>query len=375
MASGDTKTEALLKALENGGEIDEIVGCCNTKMQDYILDNIDAVNSAKDAITNKGGTVGDTGLAGLAEEIETIPSGGGSEDWGTVTYRAISASEDVTLTIQSAYEYGTLCTADSNPVIEDTEILMTEIKEVKLGRSATFAGNEFLRGASNLTKLEGTENLEIIGYGFLWDCSSFNQELDLSHIKKIDSQFLHGCTSYNQSIDLSSADNIGSYFLLGCSLFNNSIHLPNVEFIGTSFLSGCSAFNQPLSLPETLTNIGPSFLQNCTSFNQSIDLSHIQHIGNSFMEGCSSFSQSLTIPSGVTSIGTRFMYNCNNFTGTLTCESGSGLSTSNQTLGTQTSSAPMYTTGVTLAGSHASDWKTKYADRTSSPYRKLILSS
>lgn len=35
------------------------------------------LQSAKDAVTTKGGTVGDTGLAGLASEIATIPSGGG----------------------------------------------------------------------------------------------------------------------------------------------------------------------------------------------------------------------------------------------------------------------------------------------------------
>lgn len=375
MASGDTKTEALLKALENGGELDNIVGCCNTKMQDYILDNIDAVNSAKDVITSKGGTVGDTGLAGLAEEIETIPSGGGTEDWGTIKYQYLDSDPAQTLTIQSAYEYSTLCTSDANPIIDGESRFKSGIREVSLGSSATFAGNEFLKDAYNLVKLDGTENLIEIGYGFLFGCTSFNQALNLSHIRHIGDQFLHGCTSFNQPLDLSGAESIGIQFLLGCSGFNSSIHLPNITSIGTSFLSSCTMFNQPLTLPDTLTDLGPSFLNNCTSFNQPIDLSHIQRIGNSFMEGCSSFSQSLTIPSGVTSVGTRFMYNCNNFTGTLTCESGSGLSTSNQTLATQTNSAPMYATGVTLAGSNASDWKTKFADRTSSPYRKLIVSS
>lgn len=35
--------------------------------------------AAKTAITTAGGTVGDTGLAGLATEIGTIPSGGGAD--------------------------------------------------------------------------------------------------------------------------------------------------------------------------------------------------------------------------------------------------------------------------------------------------------
>lgn len=45
-----------------------------------IATEIQALNtnltSAKNAVTAKGGTVGDTGLAGLADEIATIPSGG-----------------------------------------------------------------------------------------------------------------------------------------------------------------------------------------------------------------------------------------------------------------------------------------------------------
>ena len=35
------------------------------------------LSAAKSAVTTKGGTVGNTGLAGLASEIATIPSGGG----------------------------------------------------------------------------------------------------------------------------------------------------------------------------------------------------------------------------------------------------------------------------------------------------------
>lgn len=47
-----------------------------------IADEIQNLNAnlaaAKAAIVAKGGTVGDTGLAGLASEINSIPSGGGA---------------------------------------------------------------------------------------------------------------------------------------------------------------------------------------------------------------------------------------------------------------------------------------------------------
>ena len=45
MASGDTKTEAMLNVLGNGGSGDEFRGCCNTKTQQYILDAIDRINA------------------------------------------------------------------------------------------------------------------------------------------------------------------------------------------------------------------------------------------------------------------------------------------------------------------------------------------
>lgn len=45
MASGDTKTEAMLNVLGNGGSGDQFRGCCNTKTQQYILDAIDRINN------------------------------------------------------------------------------------------------------------------------------------------------------------------------------------------------------------------------------------------------------------------------------------------------------------------------------------------
>ena len=55
---------------------------------DEIQDLNTNLQAAKSAVTAKGGTVGDTGLAGLAEEIASIPSGGSEDpgDWGLVEY-------------------------------------------------------------------------------------------------------------------------------------------------------------------------------------------------------------------------------------------------------------------------------------------------
>lgn len=50
MASGDTKTEALLNILGNGGSYEGISGCGNTKTQDYIIDAIDRIQTVEDEV-------------------------------------------------------------------------------------------------------------------------------------------------------------------------------------------------------------------------------------------------------------------------------------------------------------------------------------
>ena len=73
------------------------------------------------------------------------------------------------------------------------------------------------------------------------------------------------------------------------------------------------------------------------------------------------------------------MYECNNFVGPLVCNCpATSLPTTgsnNEMLATNSNTSPMYTTGVTLTGTYASDWKTALPDRDSSPYRKLIVGS
>lgn len=50
MANGDTKTEALLNILGNGGDASAYRGCCNTKTQNYILDAIDRVQNIEEEV-------------------------------------------------------------------------------------------------------------------------------------------------------------------------------------------------------------------------------------------------------------------------------------------------------------------------------------
>ena len=75
MANGDTKTEALLNILGNGGTADKYRGCCNTKTQGYIIDAIDRINAIS-GVSDFIGTDGTAdGVHGLVPAPATTDAG------------------------------------------------------------------------------------------------------------------------------------------------------------------------------------------------------------------------------------------------------------------------------------------------------------
>ena len=263
------------------------------------------LTAAKNAVVTKGGTVGDTGLAGLENEILSIPSGGGGT-WGTVTY-VDSNNVEHTVTIQSEDEYFSLGHSGSNVyslTIDNVTFSNTDIIRVDLGNYAEYAPSYFLNNCQNLTTLTGVENLLATSDNFLKQCSKLNCELNFSKLWIA-----------------------GDYFMPQCSSFNSIISIPKVHNIGRNFMERCTSFAQTLTLGSQLQRL---------------------YVGT-----------------------TQFMWRCDNFT-SLVCNC-SVYPTDNNSLSTNNSSATMYTTGITLTGTYASDWKTALPDRTSSPYRKLIL--
>lgn len=262
--------------------------------------------SAKAAVTTKGGTVGDTGLAGLASEIATIPSGGGGTDWGSVVYD--NGNGENTAKIQNANELFTLCDNNGGPAfINNVSIPFNNIKEVELGEAAILLPDYFLYGATGLRSIKGEGNLRQVGHYFLSNAQ-----------------------------------------------FSFALNFANLEAVGNYFMSNCTSFNSSLSFPKLVTT------------------------GNYFLNQLTSFAQPITMPSTLSAMGNYFMYRCNNFTGPLNCEGPTNpnrITTQAQSFGTNLSSAIMYTTGITLTGPYASDYKSKLPDRTSSPFRKLILGS
>lgn len=298
------------------------------------------LQDAKSAVTTKGGTVTDSGLAGLATEIASIPSGGTLDNYGSITY------------------------LDSNN-IEQTLTLATEDDYIELTLGVWQISNFTINNVSvDRTKITSVTIADGVQY--------------------IPDEFCYNCTSLTSATIPSSVHFIGLSAFYNCRIATASFSLDNVINISENFMYGNNTFNSPLALPR-VTSIGTNFLRGCSSFNSSLTINDdCEYIGNSFLRQCSAFAQSFSVPSGLYMLSTGFfnpqryfMYQCDSFTGPLVCNCpATSLPTTGldiEMLATNDSSKPMYTTGVTLTGPYAQAWKDALPDRTSSPYRKLIV--
>ena len=265
----------------------------------------------------------------------------------------------------------------------------------------TSIGKSFLRSCSPFNQpLTIPSSVTSIGHFFLSDCSSFNQPLTIpSGVTRIGDNFLSASSSFNQPLTIPSGvtsigDNflsasssfnqpltipsgvtrINTYFLYNCNSFNQPLTIPSgVTRINTYFLSGCISFNQPLTIPSSVTSIGGYFLYNCNSFNQPLTIpSSVTSINTYFLSGCISFNQPLTIPSSVTSISNNFLRNCVSF---IKLEYNASVYPTDDYSLSQNNNNKTSTngTGILITGTNASELKASLPDRTSSPYRKLVL--
>ena len=232
----------------------------------------------------------------------------------------------------------------------------------------------------------------VLGPGFLAGCRDFNQPLDLSKVKAISASFLSSCPSFNQPLTFAPGTSINSdSFMAYCSVFNQPLDFSGCTFnsnqVGGAFMIQCARFNSALVFPAAVDTIGNNFLASCSAFNQPLTfLNGILTIGTGFLWGCSSFNQNISLPSGMVKIGgfvgsTYFLYECNSMVGTIDVGSNpasiinADSSNSASAFATTNASAPSYTTGITLAGATAADWKAKFPDSAQSPYRKILLAS
>lgn len=342
------------------------------------------LTAAKDAVVAKGGTVGDTGLAGLSTEIATIPMPG-TYDYGTVTVcsytytGSVDSTSSCTVTItdadeffETALEMGWLyVSTDSGDIIGqvdfqyqsggwntqgdyDTKYTAADLNQigltVALDSGATWANFTirfvFTFNTSNTSQLNITEKVDFLSLGYLntkyseyggmgdrmmSSTFTFNDSLYLkaqivsytagADVTKTPDCFLAG--SYNlSSVSLTGVTEVGPHFLDSCSEFNSPITIPStVTKIGSYFMSGCESFDQAITFPATTTEIGSGCLYNCASLDSQVTVSGPVTSLDRFMNGCSAYNQPFTIPSTLTIIN-EFMTSCSAFNQPITIPNG-----------------------------------------------------
>lgn len=234
-----------------------------------------------------------------------------------------------------------------------------------IGNEVDNVGEAFMANCQNLISIKGVEKLKTIGKYFLYECINFNSPISLHpELTTIPQSFLAYCRSFNYPLIIpNNVTLIGGQFMLYCSAFNSPITFSNsLQTIQTSgggyiggFMSECNAFNQPIVFPNSLQDI------------QSGGLVH-----------CDNFSESVTLPSSSTPIyiNKYMLMSSDNFIGPLVCNcppDTSSSSTNDTFLTTTNVNSPKYQEGVVLTGPYAQQWKNYLPNKTTSPYRKIVL--
>lgn len=198
-----------------------------------------------------------------------------------------------------------------------------------------------------------------------------------SKVNALNNGFLRGCSALD-TIDVSNATftDTGWYFLTNCTSFNDTLELPSgLITIGSFSMGYMSSLNNAVILPQTLTTIGAGSFSYNTSFNTQFYIpSSVTTIGIDFFAGNTVFNQPLSLPSSLTNLGGDFLYNCKSMTSEINVGSLAAniASSSDNSFSTNDASANCYINGMNIAGANRAAWISRFPNRTSSPYRKLV---
>lgn len=397
-----------------------------------IASEITALNTnltaAKNAIVTKGGTVGNTGLAGLGNEILGIPAGGSTPavpEPPSGAYVAFSAyaPEFVVDYVESADPSATLVSFTRR----DDPFNLVWISDPDFALNAIFEDSPLNGEPYNLTLRwidmdrmfrlifkDSSEEEHVATEFYEWDIDSYGiqfsntnfmnggADIDLAYIRMgldftstVDNisitdpaefaTFMEPTTSSWESYE--SGSTIYNLMRAGGQLVQKQF-ITDINFgtlaqslstIDAGFFTNTAMLKTMYNLPDSVTSIGASFLSGCQNFNSYFEIPSNATIGSGFLSGCTAFNQPITIPSGVTlstAADYNFMYDCYSMTSTVTVNApATAIGASNYILSTSNSSAKCYTQGILLEGNYKTEWKAKLPDRTSSPYRKFLPSA
>lgn len=281
-------------------------------------------------------------------------------DYGVVYYT--SGSSVLAVELQSADEFNSLASSSGSSTATWT---------------ATVGSSSVSVTSTTLVGVHVGKKITSIPFRWLSNTTHLAQPIYIpSTVTSMDTNFMNYSGLADQAVTIDAQiTSLPNYFMYYCSSFNLYVTLPStLTSIGNYFMAYCSNYNQSLSIPSTVKTLGTYFLSACSKFNKAISFPSLTSISSNFLRGCSAFNQTITLPSTLTSLGTYFLYQCNAMVGTVNVGSLAATiaSTSNYSFGTNSSSSAMYSTGVTIKGSNRAAWISRFPNRTSRPYRKLI---
>lgn len=385
--------------------------------------------AAKDAVTAKGGTVGNTGLAGLATEISGIPAGGGSStpvvppspDGVYVQFSALTPdfvldkceSCDPTTVIvdfsRTEDLFGLLSNTSPDFALDS---VFCESPNTGEAYNMVFRWNSsmncfevvFKDSSDQENVITEIQEFELADYGIYLSDTSFmydGNDVDLAYLRYIDritpyysditiydsTEFANFMTPVTGNWD---ETNIGEGFP-GLMRINENLvqkqFITDINFgtlaeglttIQNGFGGGYTHLRTMYNLPSTITTIGTNFLADCQHFNSYFEIPSGVTIGSGFLSGCHAFNQPFTIPANTTldtSSSYSFMFNCYSMVSTVDIEtSATAIGQTNNIFSSSVNTAQCYLTGISLSGQYGKDWSNKLGNRASTPFRKLLPS-
>ena len=153
---------------------------------------------------------------------------------------------------------------------------------------------------------------------FLYFCSYFREEFDVSQLTKVGNNFLAYCPYFNKPLNFANLTSAGTYFMYlnaswgSVATFNSSVSFPKLQTAGLCFMTNQTKFNQPINLP-VLTSLPAYFLMvdndaiSYASFNNIVTAPKATRAGAYFLRGQINFNQPVILPE-VTIVDDDFIY-------------------------------------------------------------------
>ena len=260
---------------------------------------------------------------------------------------------------------------DENYTMSDAVIPRNGIIRFIFGDLATVAPKSFLIECEYMEEVVMGENLTEVGINFLASSYRLCEPIDLSRLKKVGTCFMATCKVFNHPIDVSNIEVMGVGFMTNCESFNQPLIFSSLTDIDSTDLSGIvntlfyewASFNSEIKIPKLQKYTGPYascytyLMGQCPVFDGSFEIPATFTTNQGYVIPFAYMGKSATLVVNTSGVGANLTSSCTKYV-----------------CATTVSTAESYTKGIKIAGTYASEFKSRFPDKTSAPtYRKLVL--